>query len=185
VRFAVWAPQAQSLAVQCGKDALPMTQEANGWWSVETKEACPDGDYAFVVDGTQALPDPRSPWQPKSVHGPSRLIDHGAFPWTDVAFKAPPLPGGLVYEMHVGTFTAAGTFAGAIERLDHLGSLGVTHVQLMPVAAFDGEHGWGYDGVALYAPHAAYGTPDDLKRLIDECHARGLAVIADVVYNHL
>jgi isoamylase len=185
LRFAVWAPKAQALAVQCGSASLPMAQEAAGWWAVETKDACHDGDYAFVIDGGPPLPDPRSPWQPQGVHGPSRLVDHGAFPWTDVAFKAPPLAGGLVYELHVGTFTAEGTFAAAIERLDHLVSLGVTHVELMPVASFDGEHGWGYDGVALFAPHSAYGTPDDLKRLVDECHARGLAVIADVVYNHL
>jgi maltooligosyltrehalose trehalohydrolase len=112
-------------------------------------------------------------------------VDHAAFRWTDAGWQAPPLAAGLVYELHVGTFTPAGTFDGAIERLDHLVRLGVTHVELMPVAQFPGGHGWGYDGVDLFAPHSAYGGPDGLKRLIDACHGRGLAVLLDVVYNHL
>jgi maltooligosyltrehalose trehalohydrolase len=119
------------------------------------------------------------------VHGPSRLLDHSDFPWTDQRWQPPPLSSGVVYELHVGTFTAEGTFESAISRLDHLVSLGVTHVELMPVPEFPGNWGWGYDGVDLFAPHHAYGGPPGLKRLVDACHSKGLAVLLDVVYNHL
>ena len=108
----------------------------------------------------------------------------GTFEWSDAAWQPPPLASGVVYELHIGTFSEAGTFAGAIAKLPHLVALGVTHVELMPVAEFSGDRGWGYDGVDLFAPHHAYGRPDDLKRLVDACHASGLAVILDVVYNH-
>jgi maltooligosyltrehalose trehalohydrolase len=160
---------------------VAMTAGADGWWTADAEGR----DYAFAVDGAGPLPDPRSPWQPRGVHGPSRVVDHAAFRWTDAGWQAPPLAAGLVYELHVGTFTPAGTFDGVIERLDHLVRLGVTHVELMPVAQFPGGHGWGYDGVDLFAPHTAYGGPDGLKRLVDACHGRGLAVLLDVVYNHL
>ena len=153
------------------------------WWEVNA-EARPGSPYVFVIDGGR-LPDPRSAWQPAGVHGPSALVDHAEFLWSDGEWRPPPLGSGLVYELHVGTFTLAGTFDGAIARLDHLVTLGVTHVELMPVAEFPGRHGWGYDGVDLYAPHHAYGGPDGLKRLVDGCHAKGLAVLLDVVYNHL
>jgi maltooligosyltrehalose trehalohydrolase len=112
-------------------------------------------------------------------------VDQNAFQWTCGTFQAPLLTSAIIYELHVGTFTPKGTFLSAIERLDHLTGLGVTHVELMPVVEFSGGHGWGYDGVDLFAPHHAYGTPDDLKKLVDACHARSLAVILDVVYNHL
>jgi len=161
-----------------------MTRARDGWWVRE--ESLPAGtDYAFVIDGGEALPDPRSPWQPEGVHGPSRTVDHDAFAWGDRRFQAAPLASAVIYELHVGTFTAEGTFEAAIDRLDHLVALGVTHVELMPVAEFPGDRGWGYDGVDLYAPHRAYGGPEGLKRLVDACHARGLAVLLDVVYNHL
>ena len=137
------------------------------------------------LDDNPPLPDPRSSWQPHGVHGPSRVIDHQAFAWTDDRWQAGPLSAAVVYELHVGTFTPAGTFEAAIERLDHLVALGVTHVALMPVPEFPGSRGWGYDGVDLYAPHHAYGGPEGLKRLVNACHARGLAVLLDVVYNHL
>ncbi|HLF48912.1 MAG TPA: malto-oligosyltrehalose trehalohydrolase, partial [Methylomirabilota bacterium] len=126
-----------------------------------------------------------SSWQPHGVHGPSRVVDHAAFPWSDQRWQPPPLAAGVIYELHVGTFTPEGTFASAIERLGHLADLGVTHVEVMPVAEFSGARGWGYDGVDLFAPHHAYGGPDGLKRLVDACHERGLAVLLDVVYNHL
>jgi malto-oligosyltrehalose trehalohydrolase len=119
------------------------------------------------------------------VHGPSRRYDHGRFAWTDAGWRGIPLPGAVIYELHVGTFTPAGTFDAAIERLDYLAGLGVDAVELMPVAAFPGQHGWGYDGIALWAVHEPYGGPDGLKRLVDACHARGLAVLLDVVYNHV
>jgi maltooligosyltrehalose trehalohydrolase len=147
--------------------------------------AGPGTDYAFSLDGGPRRPDPRSPWQPHGVHGPSRTVDHAAFRWTDRAWQAPPLAAAIFYEMHIGTFTPGGTFDSAIERLGHLVDLGVTHVEVMPVVEFPGRRGWGYDGVALFAPHHALGGPAGLKRLVDACHARGLAVILDVVYNHL
>ena len=155
-----------------------------GWWSAEIVGIAPGTDYAFVLDGGDPLPDPRSPWQPAGPHGPSRTVD-ASFPWTDHGWQAPPLSSAVIYELHTGTFSPEGTFAGAQARLDHLAGLGVTHVELMPVQEFSGEWGWGYDGVDLYAPHHTYGSPDDLKRLVDACHARGLAVLLDVVYNHL
>ncbi len=145
----------------------------------------PDDCYGYSLDSGPPLPDPRSPWQPDGVHGLSRPVDHTAFPWTDGAWAGRPLETAVVYELHVGTFSPEGTFDGAATRLDHLVDLGVDVVELLPVAQFPGRHGWGYDGVDLYAPHDPYGGPDGLKRLVDACHARGLAVVIDVVYNHL
>jgi maltooligosyltrehalose trehalohydrolase len=162
-----------------------MVAGEEGWWWADVSDARPGTDYAFALDGGLPLPDPRSPWQPRGVHGPSRLVDHDAFRWTDAGWQAPPLASALLYELHVGTFTPAGTFEAAIERLDHVRDLGVTHVELMPVVEFPGTRGWGYDGVHLWAPHHGYGGPEGLKRLVDSCHARGLAVVLDVVYNHL
>jgi maltooligosyltrehalose trehalohydrolase len=131
------------------------------------------------------MPDPRSASQPAGVHGASRIVAHEAFGWTDAAWRPGVLTDAIIYELHVGTFSPEGTFDGVAARLDHLVDLGITHVELMPVNAFPGAHGWGYDGVALFATHAPYGGPDGLKRLVDACHARGLAVLLDVVYNHL
>jgi maltooligosyltrehalose trehalohydrolase len=168
-----------------GDTLLEMTPVEGGWWLLNTAEAGPGMDYWYVLDGAQPLPDPRSPWQPQGVHGPSRLSDHSAFEWTDQRWQAPPLSAAVFYELHIGTFTPEGTFDGAAKRLGHLVSLGVTHVELMPVNEFPGDWGWGYDGVDLFAPHHAYGGPEGLKRLVDACHAAGLAVVLDVVYNHL
>jgi maltooligosyltrehalose trehalohydrolase len=157
----------------------------SGWWSATIDSTDSGCDYGFVLDGEGPFPDPRSPWQPDGVHGLSRTVDHSAFQWTDHGWRAPSLSAGLIYELHLGTFTPAGTFDAAIAKLDHLVDLGVTHVELMPVNEFPGDHGWGYDGVNLFAPHHTYGGPDSLKRLVNACHARGLATILDVVYNHL
>ncbi|HEV7862127.1 MAG TPA: malto-oligosyltrehalose trehalohydrolase [Acidimicrobiia bacterium] len=188
-KFAVWAPKATErvdLVLRGSGRREAMTLGAGGWWAVDVPEAGPGTDYAFSLDGGPAFPDPRSAFQPEGVHGPSRIVDHGAFPWTDDLWRGPaPLPGALIYEAHIGTFTPEGTFDAAIERLPHLVDLGVTHLELLPVAEFPGVRGWGYDGVALFAPHHAYGGPDGLKRLIDAAHAAGLGVIIDVVYNHL
>jgi maltooligosyltrehalose trehalohydrolase len=183
--FDVWAPRAQALAVRIGGEDHPMQSAGGGWWKCRVESAGAGTDYSFVIDGGDPLPDPRSQYQPNGVHGPSRLIDRDAFKWTDTNWQARPLSSAIVYELHIGTFTPGGTFESAIERLDYLHDLGITHVQLMPVNQFSGERGWGYDGVDLFAPHRAYGAPDDLKRLVDACHARGLAVLLDVVYNHL
>ena len=183
-RFEVWAPYAEAVELVMGERRLQMFDEGGGWHAAEV-DADAGTDYGFSLDGGDVLPDPRSPWQPEGPHGPSRVIDHDAFPWTDSEWKGAPLASAVVYELHVGTFTPEGTFDAAIDRLGYLVDLGVTAVELMPVAEFPGEHGWGYDGVSLFAPHHAYGGPEGLKRLVDACHARGLAVILDVVYNHL
>ncbi len=183
--FRVWAPSAHTVDVQFGDERVRLTARARGWWHVEVPQAPAGTDYAFVLDGGEPLPDPRSPWQPQGVFGPSRTVDHAAFAWTDAGWQAPPLASAILYELHIGTFTPEGTFDAAIDWLDHLVELGVTHVELMPVNEFPGARGWGYDGVDLYAPHSVYGGPDGLKRLVDACHARGLAVLLDVVYNHL
>jgi maltooligosyltrehalose trehalohydrolase len=183
VSFEVWAPGAARVELELGGHHLPMASHPGGWWRAEA-DAPAGADYRFVLDG-DPLPDPRSPHQPEGVHGPSRTLDHAAFRWTDGGWRAPALPGMILYELHVGTFTPAGTFDAVAGRLDHLLELGVDAVELMPVAEFAGDRGWGYDGVDLYAPHHAYGGPDGLKRLVDACHARGIAVLLDVVYNHL
>jgi maltooligosyltrehalose trehalohydrolase len=142
-------------------------------------------DYSFHLDGQEsALPDPRSAWQPNGVHGPSRIFDQSAFEWHDSGWQAPPLSSGMLYELHIGTFTPEGTLDAAIGRLDYLRGLGITHVELLPVAAFPGRHGWGYDGVDLFAVHEPYGGPEALKRFVDAAHRKGLAVLMDVVYNH-
>jgi maltooligosyltrehalose trehalohydrolase len=180
----VWAPRAGSVRLVSGERRLDMERADGGWWTSPVRVP-PETDYAFSLDGGEPLPDPRSPRQPHGVHEPSRTVDHGAFPWTDSGFVATPLAGASVYELHVGTFSPEGTFDGVAARLDPLLDLGITHVELMPVNGFSGTRGWGYDGVNLYAPHEAYGGPDGLKRLVDACHAKGLAVLLDVVYNHL
>ena len=155
------------------------------WWQVDA-EIKPGADYGFLLDDDETvLPDPASRWQPNGVHSPSRLYDHDAFNWTDAAWPGRVLPGGLIYELHIGTFTAEGTFDAAIERLGHLVDLGVTHVEVLPVNTVNGKWNWGYDGVGWYAVHEPYGGPDGLKRFVDACHNIGLAVVLDVVYNHL
>jgi maltooligosyltrehalose trehalohydrolase len=183
--FRVWAPTAGIVEVDIEGRRTAMHAGDGGWWSAQLPEAGAGTDYAFAVDHGELLPDPRSPWQPDGIHGRSRLVDHHEFRWTDRKWQAPPLSSAIIYELHVGTFTHEGTFEAAIDRLDHLVELGVTHVELMPVNEFSGTRGWGYDGVDLYAPHHAYGGPAGLKRLVDACHGRGLAVLLDVVYNHL
>jgi maltooligosyltrehalose trehalohydrolase len=181
----VWAPIPKRVELAFGGQRLPMQRNVDGWWQVAISQPVSGSDYGFVLDGEGPFPDPRSPWQPNGIRQLSRRVDHAAFKWTDAGFTARPLAEAVIYELHVGTFTPGGTFDSAIERLDHLVQLGITHVELMPVNEFSGNHGWGYDGVDLFAPHHAYGGPDALKRLVNACHARGLAVLLDVVYNHL
>jgi len=139
----------------------------------------------FSVDGGPPCPDPRSACQPAGVHGPSQLVDHSEFTWTDAAWSGIPIADAVIYELHVGTFSSAGTFDGVVERIPHLLELGVNAIELLPVATFPGNRGWGYDGVDLFAPHPSYGGPGGLKRLVDACHRAGIAVLMDVVYNHL
>ena len=184
-RFEVWAPGAARVEVAVGGGLQALGSRDQGWWSGAVAAAGPGDDYRFVLDGGEPLPDPRSHWQPAGVGGPSRIVDHAAFGWTDAAWRGVHLPAAVFYELHVGTFTTAGTFDGAIEHLDHLVALGVDLVELMPVAEFPGERGWGYDGVFTWAPQSTYGGPDGLKRLVDACHGRGLGVVLDVVMNHM
>ncbi len=182
--FEVWAPNANSLRVKIGETLHALERREHGFWRGAVEIAAPDTEYWLVIDAGDPVPDPRSAWQPHGIDGPSRIVDHSAFPWTDQAWQPKPLSSAVIYELHVGTFTSSGTFKGVIEHLDHLLELGVTHLELMPVNEFSGRWGWGYDGVDLYAPHHAYGTPDELKDLVNTCHAKGLAVVLDVVYNH-
>jgi maltooligosyltrehalose trehalohydrolase len=195
--FSVWAPVASKVEVEVAGQRYPMTAEpagpggsGAGWWSAEVPDvAVPDVtggiDYGFRLDDGDVLPDPRSPRQPFGIKGLSRTYDHSAFRWTDGRWRGGALHGTVIYELHVGTFTAEGTFDAAIGRLDQVRDLGVHTVELMPVAAFPGQHGWGYDVINLWAVYEPYGGPDGLKRFVDACHARGLAVLLDVVYNHV
>ena len=184
--FSVWAPAAHRVRVRVDGTDHTMDRDDHGWWHTTVSGAGPGSDYAYLLDeDEQALPDPRSLWQPEGVHAPTRVYDHDAHVWADGGWTGRPLAGAVIYELHVGTFTPEGTLTGAIDHLDHLVGLGVTHVELMPLNAFDGAHGWGYDGVLWSAVHQPYGGPDALKGFVDACHRRGLAVLLDVVYNHL
>ena len=185
-RFGVWAPRVKQMSVKVRERVLPMDgPNKRGWWTLNVEEAQCGDDYAFLIDGDPTpYPDPRSLQQPNGVHGMSRLYDHSQFKWHDELWRGSPKSGAVMYEMHIGTFSDEGTFDGAIPHLDYLRDLGITHVELMPVAEYAGDRGWGYDGVALFATHEPYGGPDGLKRFVDACHARGLSVILDVVYNH-
>jgi maltooligosyltrehalose trehalohydrolase len=180
----VWAPGVAQVDVEIDGRHHPMTSSEHGWWTADV-ESNHGAMYGFCLDGAQARPDPRSAWQPDGVHGLSRLVDHSKFSWRAKGWRGRELLGRLVYELHIGTFTTAGTFEAAIERLDHLVDLGVEFVEILPVAAFPGRHGWGYDGVFPYAVQDSYGGPDGLKQFVDACHNRGLGVLLDVVYNHL
>jgi maltooligosyltrehalose trehalohydrolase len=184
--FKVWAPAAKKVAVKVGDGLHAMEgPDEQGWWKVGVTEAGPGTDYGFQLDDDSAIyPDPRSLWQPNGVHALSRVYDRAAFVWSDERWHAPPLSSAIFYEMHVGTFTEEGTFDSAIARLDYLAKVGVTHIEVMPVAEFAGDRGWGYDGVDLFAVTEHYGGPDALKRFVDAAHAHGLAVVLDVVYNH-
>ncbi|MEO6125946.1 MAG: malto-oligosyltrehalose trehalohydrolase [Ilumatobacteraceae bacterium] len=178
----VWAPTPTTVEFETELGTSAMRPIDDGWWEGDGLAA--DTAYRFVLDG-EPSPDPRSPRQPDGPQGWSRTVDHSAFAWTDSGWTSFPLAAAVIYEMHVGTFSPEATFDGAIEKLDELVDLGITALEIMPIATFSGARGWGYDGVNLFAPHEAYGGPDGLRRLIDACHARQIAVIIDVVYNHL
>jgi maltooligosyltrehalose trehalohydrolase len=186
VTFAVWAPGCRSVDVSIeGRRPQPMARGADGVFSVTLGGVAPETRYKYRLDDERHRPDPVSRWQPEGVHGASAVVDPQRFLWTDRDFPG-HAPGDLVlYELHVGAFTAAGTFEAIIPHLPALVDLGVTAIQLMPVAEFPGSRNWGYDGVHLYAPQSTYGGPRGLRRLVDACHAAGLSVFLDVVYNHL
>ena len=183
--FRVWAPDRRRVEVVADGRRLAMRADESGWWAVTDPDARAGTRYGFSLDGGVARPDPRSMSQPDGVLGESQLVDHTAHRWRDGSWRGRPLQRSIIYELHTGTFSPAGTFDGVAEHLRHLVELGVTTIELMPVAEFSGVRGWGYDGAALFAPHHAYGGPSGLKRLVDRCHAAGLAVLLDVVYNHL
>lgn len=185
-RFEIWAPSPKKISLRVNGSSLPLNgPDEHGWWRLDVDDAGPGSEYCYLVDrDPTCYPDPRSQWQPDGVHGISRVYDQNSFHWADAKFQASPLASAVIYELHVGTFTHEGTLDSAIGRLDYLVELGITHVELMPVASFDGIHGWGYDGVALFAVHQPYGGPDALKRFVNAAHNKGLAVLLDVVYNH-
>lgn len=190
MRFEVWAPDRERVELLLlgdgGERRLPMAKgDGRGNWSVQVPTAEPGTRYMFSLDGGPGRPDPRSLSQPNGIDGPSEVVDHGGFTWHDREWSGFDLGSAIVYELHIGTFSEEGTFAGAIPHLGHLEELGVNAVEVMPVAEASGGRGWGYDGADLWAVHHAYGGPEGLKRFIDECHSRGIAVVIDVVYNHL
>jgi maltooligosyltrehalose trehalohydrolase len=205
VRFRVWAPNARSVALHVRRGALPVTSrqlpvasraenqglETGNWpletgvWQIDVVDAAPGDRYAYSIDGRDPLPDPASRFQPDGVHGWSEIVDPGAFAWTDAGWHGLDPRRAVVYELHVGTFTPEGTFASAAAKLPLIRDLGVTAVELMPLADFPGRRNWGYDGVALFAPSRAYGRPGDLRAFVDAAHGLGLAVLVDVVFNHL
>lgn len=186
VRFRLWAPDASAVSLKLYEpnQVVPMVGLLRGWYEVEVDGVGHGTRYRFVLhDGTE-VPDPASRYQPDDVHGPSEIVDPRAYDWHDAGWRGRPWEEAIFYELHVGSFTKEGTFRAAIEKLDHLVELGVTAIELMPLADFPGRWNWGYDGVFLFAPDASFGRPEDLKELIDEAHSRNLMVFLDVVYNH-
>jgi len=188
-RFSVWAPRTERLELTL-LDGLaagvhPLARSSDGPYETWVDGAAAGDRYTFTLDGDGPLPDPASRFQPDGVHGPSQIVDPEAFAWHDAGWRSRPHRDLVIYELHVGTFTPEGTFAGVQARLPYLRDLGVTALELMPVADFPGARNWGYDGVALFAPSRAYGRPDDLRALVDAAHRHGLSVILDIVYNHL
>ncbi|MHA7178712.1 malto-oligosyltrehalose trehalohydrolase [Arthrobacter sp. MDB2-24] len=184
--FDVWAPRAESLTLVADGTEYPMTQGEGGWWHPDKAPAADDVSYGYLVNGSGTpVPDPRSRRQPDGVHELSRTFDPSAHDWQDESWQSPGLNGGVIYEMHLGTFTPEGTLDAAIGKLDHLVDLGVQYVELLPVNAFNGTHNWGYDGVLWYAVQETYGGPAAYQRFVDAAHQKGLGVIQDVVHNHL
>jgi maltooligosyltrehalose trehalohydrolase len=184
VQFRVWAPHLRTLAVNMGGAIFPMTRDGEDFHAL-SPHAQPGQTYCLVLDDSKERPDPVSRSQPQGVHGSSEIIDPEAFAWSDQDWKGLALNEYIIYELHTGTFTSDGTFEGVLQKVPYLKELGVTAIELMPVAEFPGCRNWGYDGVDLFAPHSCYGGPDRLKKLVDACHAAGLAVVLDVVYNHV
>jgi maltooligosyltrehalose trehalohydrolase len=188
-RFAIWAPRAASVSVVVESGArageYPMARGDSGLFSVEVPRVGAGDLYRFRADGSDPMPDPASRFQPRGVHGPSQVVDADRYDWSDESWRGVDAEQAVMYELHVGSFTPEGTLAAAAGKLRDLQQLGATIVELMPLADFAGTRNWGYDGVALFAPARVYGEPDDLRRFVDQAHRLGLAVVLDVVYNHL
>jgi maltooligosyltrehalose trehalohydrolase len=186
--FTVWAPFIDNVdlrILQPVEKTLPMKKESGGYWKAEVEAAPADVLYYYRLNNTKDRPDPASQFQPEGVHGPSQALQHSLFEWTDKTWKSISLSKMIIYEMHVGTFTPEGTFDSVIKRLPYLQKLGINAIEVMPVAQFPGERNWGYDGVFPFAVQKSYGGPEGFKRLVNECHKNRMAVILDVVYNHL
>lgn len=188
VEYCLWAPETDAATVEIGHEAeartLRMEKRRDGYHIGRDLKGRAGDVYGYRLNGGPLLPDPASRGQLHDAHGRSMVVDPDAYQWTDGEWKRPPFRDLVIYEIHVGTFTHEGTFAAAAERLEYLQSLGITAIELMPVADFPGSRNWGYDGVLIYAPERCYGTPDDLRQFVDRAHAHGIAVILDVVYNH-
>lgn len=184
IRFSLWAPSVREVTLLIDGAERPMNVETEGWHRLTDPLARPGSLYRYRIEGGLSIPDPASRFQPEDIDGPSQVVDPSAFAWTDGDWRGRPWEEAVLYEAHVGTATPEGTFAALTGKLDHLRDLGITALELLPVADFPGDRGWGYDGVLHYAPDHAYGTPEDLKRLVDEAHRRGIMVFLDVVYNH-
>ena len=186
VRFRLWAPKAErvDVVIETSKLSVSMSPVGDGWFELSTQQASVGTRYRFQIDGKELVPDIASRYQPADVHGPSEVIDPLAFDWEDNDWRGRPWPEAVIYELHVGAFTAEGTFRAVLDKLDYLANLGITAIELMPLSDFPGKRNWGYDGVLPYAPDSSYGTPEDLKQLVQAAHARGLMVFLDVVYNH-
>ncbi len=187
-RFVVWAPARQEVTLRLGsfhERRFPMKKTDKGYWEATLHDLSPQTEYLYSLDNLDDRPDPASHFQPHGVHGPSQVVNHHAFEWQDDAWQGLTLSEMIIYELHVGTFTPTGTFEAILPRLEDLQQLGVNAVEIMPVGQFPGERNWGYDGVYPFAVQNSYGGPQGLKRLVNACHHHGLAVILDVVYNHL
>ena len=185
VRFRLWAPAQERVVLDLGGVHHEMNRLERGWHELLLAQARPGDRYRFLLADGLAVPDPASRSNPDDGHGASRVVDPRAYEWRDAAWRGRPWHEAVVYELHLGTFTPEGTFAAARGRLAELAALGVTAIELMPVADFPGRRNWGYDGVLPFAPDASYGTPDELKALVDAAHVLGLMVLLDVVYNHV
>jgi maltooligosyltrehalose trehalohydrolase len=184
VRFALWAPTAGDVSLVLDDVELPLSADKDGWYRVVSADARPGSRYGYRIDGNLTVPDPASRFQPDDVHGLSLVVDPQSYEWSDTSWTGRPWEETVLYEVHVGTATPEGTYAGLMNKLDSLRELGVTAIELMPIGEFPGRRNWGYDGVLPYAPDAAYGSPEDLKRLVERAHELGLMVFLDVVYNH-
>src|SRR3954465_14152321 len=184
IRFRLWAPGAQKVDVCIAEKYFPMKAAGEGWYELVHADAAPGTLYKYRIDGKQLVPDPASRFQPKDVDGPSEVIDPSRYEWKDVGWRSRPWTEAVIYEVHVGTFTPEGTYAGVVSKLNQLKDSGITAIELMPLSDFAGKRNWGYDGVLPYAPDSAYGRPNDLKALIGAAHEIGLMVFLDVVYNH-
>ena len=186
--FSVWSPFAKEVSlriVEPVKRILPMESNARGYWYALADDVPPGALYHFILDNQKERPDPMSQFQPGGVHGPSAVVDHSTFPWDDGEWKGIGLEDFIIYELHIGTYSGEGTFEAIIPSIDYLKRLGVTVIELMPVAQFPGKRNWGYDGVYLFAPQNSYGGPEGLKKLVNACHKAGMGIMLDVVYNHL